>query len=165
MRGRVSVCVLLYGNLSYRQICVTTTSINVQKPSIPISSLHVYVCARFCPTLCDPRGCRPRNRIFPAKVLEWVVICSCRGSSWPSDWTLISYVSCILRQILYYATWESQGSLFNYSFIATVSGLSFPLIRVLEEQKILFSWGQCIPLFIYSVFLFVWVCCCNCCIF
>ena len=30
---------------------------------------------------------------FSARVLEWVAISSSRGSSWPRDWTRISYVS------------------------------------------------------------------------
>ena len=47
-----------------------------------------------------------------AKVLEWVAVPSSRGSSWPRDWTHISYVSCIGRWVLYpSATWEALASL------------------------------------------------------
>ena len=35
--------------------------------------------------------------IFQARILEWVVISSSRGSSRPRDWTLVSWVSCIGR--------------------------------------------------------------------
>ena len=44
---------------------------------------------------------------FPARILEWVAIYSSRGSSWHRNWTCISCISCIGRQILYcWATWE-----------------------------------------------------------
>ena len=41
--------------------------------------------AKSCPTLCDPMDCNPRgssdHRIFQARILEWVAISFCRGSS------------------------------------------------------------------------------------
>jgi len=40
--------------------------------------------------------------ILQAKILERVVMPSSRGSSRPRDLTHISYVSCIVRQILYH---------------------------------------------------------------
>ena len=53
---------------------------------------------RLCPTLCDPVDCRPPGSsvhgIFQARILEWAVISSFRGSSWPRDWTC---VSCLLH--------------------------------------------------------------------
>ena len=71
-----------------------------------------YCClvAYSCPTLCDPVGCSlPGSSIhgvFQARILEWVVISSSRGSSWPRNWTHISWGSCIVRWILYnWATW------------------------------------------------------------
>ena len=49
------------------------------------------------------------HEVFQARILEWVAISFTRGSSWPGDWTHISLVSCIGRQILYHwATWEAQ---------------------------------------------------------
>ena len=46
--------------------------------------------------------------IFQARILDWVAISYSRGSSWPRDWTQVSSISCIGRQILYHwATWES----------------------------------------------------------
>ena len=59
-----------------------------------------------CLNLCDPM-----NRSLPgfcihgilqAGILEWVIMLSFRGSSWPKDWTPVSYVSCIGRQVLYH---------------------------------------------------------------
>ena len=41
-----------------------------------------------------------------ARILEWVAISSTMGSSQPRDWTCVSCISCISRQILYHwATW------------------------------------------------------------
>ena len=61
--------------------------------------------------LCNPMDCSPPCssvcRIFQARILEWVVISSCKGSSWPRDWTLVSCVCCIGRWILYHsANWK-----------------------------------------------------------
>ena len=48
------------------------------------------------------------HRIFQARILECVAISSSRGSSWLSDRTRISWVSCIGNWILYHwATWEA----------------------------------------------------------
>ena len=75
------------------------------------SSWNMCSCVRawslqLCPTLCDPMDCSPSGSylcgILQARILEWVALPSCRGSSWPSDWTCISYVSCICKQVLYY---------------------------------------------------------------
>ena len=45
--------------------------------------------AQSCPTLCNPMDCSllgsSIHRIFQARVLEWVAISFCRGSSWPRD--------------------------------------------------------------------------------
>ena len=58
-----------------------------------------------CPTLCDPMDCSPLGSsvcgILQARVLEWAAISFSRGSSQPRVWTLVSYVSCIGRWILY----------------------------------------------------------------
>ena len=40
--------------------------------------------------------------ILQARMLEWIAMPSCRGSSPPWDWTRISYVSCIGWQSLYH---------------------------------------------------------------
>ena len=51
----------------------------------------------------QPMGCNPPGSsvhgILQARILEWVVISFSRGSSWPRDWTHVSCVSCIGRQI------------------------------------------------------------------
>ena len=46
--------------------------------------------------------------IIQARMLECIAISFSRGSSWPRDWTHVSYVSCTGRQVLYH--WRHQGS-------------------------------------------------------
>ena len=50
---------------------------------------------------CSPPGSSVHG-ILRARVLEWAAMPSSRGSSWPRDWTRISYVSCIGRRVLYH---------------------------------------------------------------
>ena len=52
---------------------------------------------------CSPPGSTAHG-IFQARMLKWVAISFSRGSSQPRDWTSISCVSCISRQILYPCT-------------------------------------------------------------
>ena len=59
-----------------------------------------------CLTLYNPRDCSPPGSSvhgsFQSRILEWVAISFSRGSSWPRDWTYVSCVSCIGREILYH---------------------------------------------------------------
>ena len=69
--------------------------------------------AKSCLTLCDPMDCNPPGSsvhgISQAKILEWVAISFCRGSSQPRDQTQIPCVWGIGRWILYHCTtWEAQ---------------------------------------------------------
>ena len=49
------------------------------------------------------RACQaPVSGFLQARILEWIVIPSSRGSSWPRNWTCVSYVSCIGRWVLYH---------------------------------------------------------------
>ena len=66
------------------------------------------LCAQWCLTLCNPRQI-PVLGIILARILEWIAISFSRGSSWPRDWTCISYGFCIGRRILYHwVTWEAH---------------------------------------------------------
>ena len=53
--------------------------------------------------LCHTIECSPSgpSGVFQARILEWVAISFSRGSSRPKDWTRVSCVSYIGRQILY----------------------------------------------------------------
>ena len=47
-------------------------------------------------------------KILQSRILEWVAMPSSRVSSLLRDWTQVSYVSCIGRQVLYH--WHHLGS-------------------------------------------------------
>ena len=71
--------------------------------------MSMCMCAKSlqsCLTLCNPMDCNPPassvHGIFQARIPEWVVMPSSRGSSQPRDLTHISYVSCSGRQVLYH---------------------------------------------------------------
>ena len=65
-----------------------------------------YLVAQSCLTLWDPMDCNlpgsSVHGILQARILEWIAMPSFRGSSWPRDWTLVSWVSCISWLILYH---------------------------------------------------------------
>ena len=67
-----------------------------------------YVRTQSCLNICNPMDCSlpgaSVHGIFQARILEWVAISYPRGSSWSRDWTQVSYISCIARQILYHCT-------------------------------------------------------------
>ena len=68
-----------------------------------LPKLHVCVLSHV--RLCNPMDCSPPGSsvygILQARILDWVAMPSSRGPSWPRDWTHISCVSCIGRQIFY----------------------------------------------------------------
>ena len=73
----------------------------------------MVISTQLCLTLCDPMIYSPPDsfvhELFQARVLQWVAISYSKGSSQPRDWTCVSCVPCIGRQILYHcATWKSQ---------------------------------------------------------
>ena len=61
-------------------------------------------------TFCDPVDCSLSGSsvlgILQARILEWIAISFCRGSSWPRDWTL---VSCIASR--FFTVWAIEKSL------------------------------------------------------
>ena len=113
----------LYGSYGPRTLCVQQLCIcmwfktpRLWKNLIPPKMLqltdcnHQCVCAclvaQSCLTLWDPMDCNPPGSsvrgILQARILEWIAMPSFRGSSWPKDWTLVSWVSCISWLILYH---------------------------------------------------------------
>ena len=75
------------------------------KDTVPSVCVYARVCVcmhsviQSCPTLCNLMDhSLPGSSvhgIFQARIQEWVVISSSRGSSWPRDQICISCVSCI----------------------------------------------------------------------
>ena len=92
-------------------------SFTFRSPHVSSFSLKFKLrCAKslqLCLTLSDAVDHSPPgssiHEILQARILEWVAISFSRESSRPRDRTLISYVSCIGRQILYHCTtWEAK---------------------------------------------------------
>ena len=84
-----------------------------------------------CLTLCNPMDCGPPgfsvHGIFQARILEWVAMPSSRRSPQPRDWTGVSDVSCIGKQVLYHYRLGSPTydclpltELFNNTFLYPV---------------------------------------------
>ena len=62
------------------------------------SALRVGVLTCFsCVWICDPMNCSPPgfsiHGPLKARLLEWVSMLFSRGSSWPRDWTLVSFIT------------------------------------------------------------------------
>ena len=103
--------VILYCTGNYIQYIVTNNNEKIWK-RLCIYSLYIYiyiyvyrnVCvhayqvAQLCLTLYDPMDCSPPGssvqKLFQARILEWVALSSSMGSFWPRNWTHTS-VSCI----------------------------------------------------------------------
>ena len=67
---------------------------------------------QLCLTLCNPMNCSPPGSslrgISQVRIPEWVATSFSGGSSWPRNWTHISWTG---RRILYHwATWEALSS-------------------------------------------------------
>ena len=84
----------------------------------------VCMCVQLCPTLqphglYSPPGSCVRG-IFRARIMEWAAVSS-RGSSQSRDWTRVSCISCVGRQILYHcATWEANGQVRSSKSTVTI---------------------------------------------
>ena len=94
------------------------------------SAEDVSACVRhgqLCPTLCDPMDCSllgsSVHGIILARILEWVVISSSRGSAQPRDRTRVSCVSYIGKHV-YSLALSPQGSP-GISEIGVSPGVSF----------------------------------------
>ena len=79
------------------------SSMHTWNPSLKLH--HCLVVYSLCcvQLFCDPMDCSPPGSpvdgISQARILEWVVISSLKGSFWLRDWT---HISCIGKQILYH---------------------------------------------------------------
>ena len=84
------------------------------------------------PTLWDPIDCSlpgpSVHGVIQARILEWIALPSSRGSSRPRDWTCVSYISCVGRQVLY-----RQSHLGSQLIRCRVSAVGFPGGAVLKS--------------------------------
>ena len=98
---------------------------------LPLLKVKVSV-TQSCFTLCDSIDCSPLDssvlEILQARILEWVDIPFFRGSSWPRDWTRISYI--VGRSFTVWVTREvqcSQSNSQNFNLKAGTGLSSFSL--------------------------------------
>ena len=111
----------------------------------------VYSTTQLCLTLCNPMDCSPPGTsvqgLFQARILEQVAICYSRGSSWPKDWTCISDVSCIGKQIIYHCTTMLQQSNlaveWETDWKVTDEEAQWGAVSVDQARDKRISWGQC----------------------
>ena len=93
-----------------------------------------------CLTLCDPMDCSlpgsSVHGILQARILKWVIMPSSRGSSWPSDWTHISDVSCIGRWFFTTST-TLEAQWFGTCICCKVSN-TISLVNISQH-----TWLQC----------------------
>ena len=111
--------------------------------------IHTPVCAKLLLswlTLCNPMDCNAPgssvHRILQAKILEWVAITFCRGSSQPRDQTYVSCGSCIAGGFF---TTEPLGKPHIYkhicAYISMYLHVCTSLYETLSSMQRLY-WGQ-----------------------
>ena len=83
--GYTKALQLVFKTMVTPQRIVQWTKLLGLHPKTPKLHQKLSIVAKSCPTLCDPRDCYPKgsfiHEIFLARILEWVVISSFRGSS------------------------------------------------------------------------------------
>ena len=115
-----------------------------------------YVCVRIqlCSMLCDTVDCSPPvssvHGISQARILGWVAISFCRGSSWNRDRTWVFYFlqwqadSLPLATHLHFTTWWSGFNFLRFTGMKAEGGLDSP--RRLHETRSLLKglegWGS-----------------------
>ena len=76
----------------------------------------VYESHSSCPTLCNSMDCSPPGNsihgIFQTRILEWVAISICRGSSQPRDQTQVSPIAGRLFTI-----WATKEARLDYLYL------------------------------------------------
>ena len=120
----------------------------VQRHSCDFLKRYCCVVTKSCLTLCDPMDCSPLGfsvqRIFQAKILEWVAISFSRRSSRPRDRTCVSDIG---RQILYcWATREAllktcslnirKSSIFFWNTLDLVLPCSRSIVALINTKQL-----------------------------
>ena len=108
----------LYSNPFLRTLQISKAERHVPEQTInPFTQIfivsmifyYVVLCCvtslQSCLTLCDSMDGSPVGSsvhgILQGRILESVAVPSSRGSFWPRDWTHISYISCIGKQVFF----------------------------------------------------------------
>ena len=116
-------------------------------------------------TLCNPMDCSPPGSsvhgILQARIMEWGAMPSSRGSSWPRDWTHVSYI--IGR---FFTIWATKKALYILVGISNEMLCSQCSLSVLYHFALSYSvmftltpWLSCSPpgfFTIKSLFVPLW---------
>ena len=109
--GCKSCCSLDYNKVIRLWPRSLVSSVSIGERITPICMCVYVLVIQWYPTLCNPMDCRlpgsSVHEILQARILEWVIISSSRGSSWPRDQTL---VSCIVGRFFTIQTTNSLVS-------------------------------------------------------
>ena len=86
-------------------VCTWLPEMERRPPLYAAACLHaksLHACLTLEPVDCSLLG-SSFHGILQARILEWVVVPSSRGSSPPRDQTCVSHISCIGRRVLYHS--------------------------------------------------------------
>ena len=105
----VGASILWKANLQYVFTVSTISSLWTSNPNSLNYCKKNDICAKslqLCPALCNPTDLSPPDssvrQILQSRILEWVAMLLSRESSQPRDWTHVSWVFHIGRQVLYH---------------------------------------------------------------
>ena len=100
-----------------------------------------------CPTLSDLMDCSPPGSsvhgISQARILEWVAISFCMGSSWPRNGTR---VSCIASSLL--TIWDGSPNALSYSHTIALQFTPTHLFPHLDLHPLLPEFSQEFPIYL-----------------
>ena len=101
--------------------------------SMPLSRYFILTLAMmYAKSHWSPMGFSPPgssvHEVLQARMLAWIVMAFSRGSSQPRDWTRISYISWIGRQVLYH--WRHLEALGNTRHLSKDDSLLSPALPV-----------------------------------
>ena len=102
------------------------------------SMLNCFSCLKLCDLMdCSPPGFSVHG-ILQARILEWVAMTFSKGSSWPRDWTHISYISCPWLSLFFSSIFQASFKWKWYLGTTVWAYGGFPSGSVVKRKTILF---------------------------
>ena len=99
--------------------------------------LVLILISQLCPTPCDPVDCSTSlHEMLQARILEWVANFSSRSPSQSRDWTRVSCVSCLGRQIIREPPGKSRLQPKNNTYIKSSQTRSLVFYILLPSTEI-----------------------------
>ena len=105
---------------------------------ISYTCMYPCMCAKLLQsrlTLCNPVECSsPGSSVYGillARTLEWVAMPSSGRSSWPRDWTCISFGCCMGRWVLYHCCHLGSPYVYVYLFFFHICIGHYKVLRTI----------------------------------